>query len=84
MAKLRLSIEDLLVDSFTTHARQMDTLAGTVEAHAKSAPFLTCVGDTCNQATCAATECNISACIASCGETCRITCRNCISFDVCA
>ena len=83
MAKLRLSIDELRVESFATRSEQMDRLAGTVEGHAKSAPFQTCAGDTCNQGTCGATECNMSACIASCGDTCQITCGNCFSVDVC-
>lgn len=82
MAKLQLTIEDLRVDSFATDALEAGS-KGTVEAHAKSAPFATCAGDTCNQGTCGATECNISACIASCGETCQITCGDCFSVYVC-
>lgn len=82
MAKLRLSVEDLRVDSFATDLRA-DSRAGTVQAHAASDPFRTCAGDTCNQGTCGATECGMSACIASCGETCKITCGNCFSVDVC-
>lgn len=73
MKKLQLKLEDLRVDSFTA-ADEATLDVGTVRAHAKSDPFLTCAGGTCNAPTCGATECNISACIASCGETCRITC----------
>jgi hypothetical protein len=81
MAKLRLSVEDLRVDSFATDLQA--GVRGTVEANAASYPFQTCAGNTCNQGTCGATECNMSACIASCGDTCKITCGNCFSVDVC-
>lgn len=82
MAKLRLTVEDLRVDSFATDALEAGP-RGTVEAHAKSAPFATCDFDTCNQATCAATQCNPSGCIDSCGATCQITCGDCFSVYVC-
>jgi hypothetical protein len=82
MGKLRLSIEDLRVDSFATDVRA-EGRAGTVQAHAKSAPLATCAGDTCNQATCVVTECDMSACIASCGDTCQISCGACMSVYIC-
>ena len=82
MAKLRLSAEDLRVDSFATDLRA-GARVGTVEAHGASDPFQTCAGATCNQGTCGATECDMSACIASCGETCKITCGDCFSVQVC-
>lgn len=69
MAKLRLTVENLRVDSFATGA-QAEPLAGTVQAHQQSAPLASCAG-------------NMSRCIASCGDTCQITCGNCISVYIC-
>lgn len=82
MAKLKLDMEDLRVESFAVAAEEGE--AGTVHAHAKSAPFITCAGDTCDAPTCRITECDVSQCIASCPQTCRITCDGCESVYVCA
>lgn len=69
MAKLRLTLDNLRVDSFATDA-QADSRTGTVQAHQGSAPFASCAGD-------------MSRCIASCGDTCKITCGDCFSVQVC-
>jgi hypothetical protein len=69
MAKLRLTLENLRVDSFATGV-QADSGMGTVQAHQQSRPLASCAGDA-------------SRCIASCGDTCQITCGNCLSVDVC-
>jgi len=81
MAKLRLDIEAIAVESFAVVAEEAD--AGTVNGYAKSYPFNTCAGATCAGETCQLTQCDMSQCIASCPETCRITCGDCISVDVC-
>lgn len=61
MAKLRLDVENLRIDSFATDALQGARL-GTVE------------GAENLLGTFVATQCNMSACIASCGVTCKISC----------
>jgi len=74
MGKLKLDLEAIEVESFAVAAER--TEAGTVHGHAKSYPFASCEANTCYQATCGATDCNISLCIASCPQTCRISCDN--------
>jgi hypothetical protein len=81
MAKLRLTIEDLRVDSFAIDA--VDGRVGTVKAHAGYAPPATDEGNDYLQGTFIATQCNMSLCIDSCPETCRITCGDCESVNVC-
>lgn len=63
MAKLRLHVEDLRIDSFATDALK-GVRPGTVEGHAAENLLGTFV----------ATQCDMSACIASCGVTCKISC----------
>ena len=75
VAKLKLDIEGIAVESFAVVAGEKKD-AGTVNGHAKSYPFASCAANTCYQVTCGATECNMSLCIASCPETCRISCGN--------
>ena len=77
MAKLRLDLEAIRVESFAASAEEAD--AGTVNGHAGSAPLNTCAG----QRTCYISYCNDSACIDSCLETCKITCGACITVEVC-
>lgn len=81
MAKLRLTIEDLRVDSFATATA--DGRAGTVKAHAGYAPSQTDGEDDFLQGTFVATQCNMSLCIDSCPQTCKITCGDCESVNVC-
>jgi hypothetical protein len=79
MAKLRLTLEDLRVDSFATAT--VDGRAGTVQAHAGYAPapgendYL--------QGTFVATQCDMSLCIDSCPQTCKITCGDCETGTIC-
>jgi hypothetical protein len=82
MAKLKLDIEAIAVESFAVVAAE-EKDAGTVNGHAASYPFNTCAGASCVGPTCRITECDMSQCIASCPETCKITCGDCISVDVC-
>jgi hypothetical protein len=82
MAKLKLDIEAIAVESFAVVAEEKKD-GGTVNGHAKSYPFNTCAGTTCVGETCQLTQCDMSQCIASCPETCKITCGDCISVDVC-
>ncbi|HST62380.1 MAG TPA: hypothetical protein VLK84_26995 [Longimicrobium sp.] len=74
MAKLQLALEDLRVDSFATATA--GGRAGTVQAHAWDAPPATDGGDDYLQGTFVATQCNMSLCIASCPQTCKISCDN--------
>ena len=74
MAKLKLDIEAIRVDSFAVVEEEAET--GTVNGYARSAPFVTCAGASCDAPTCRITECDVSQCIASCPATCRISCDN--------
>jgi hypothetical protein len=67
MAKLKLDIEAIRVDSFAVV--EGDAEAGTVNGFARSA------GASCDAPTCRITECDVSQCIASCPATCRISCN---------
>ena len=72
MAKLRLTIEDLRVDSFAIDAGE--GRVGTVKAHAGYAPPATDDGGDYLQGTFIATRCDVSQCLDSCPPTCQITC----------
>lgn len=78
MAKLRLTIEDLRVDSFATATS--DGRAGTVKAHAGYAPAATDEEADYLQGTFIATRCDVSQCLDSCPPTCQISCV-CESVD---
>ena len=81
MARLKLDIEAIAVESFAVAAEEGK--AGTVNGHAASYPFVTCAGASCDAPTCRITECDVSQCIASCPQTCKITCGDCFSVQVC-
>ena len=77
MARLKLDVEAIAVESFAVVAEGAE--AGTVNGYAASAPLMTCAGNR----TCPISACNDSACIDSCGETCKITCGACITVENC-
>ncbi|HEU0054520.1 MAG TPA: hypothetical protein VFQ39_15135 [Longimicrobium sp.] len=80
MAKLSLRLDDIRVDSFPTVRETEGEKEGTVRGFAKPTPFGTCGENTCAN-TCDGVSCAPSFCIASCWETCRITCGNCTAVD---
>jgi hypothetical protein len=96
MAKLRLDMEDLAVQSFDTSAK-LDTRRGTVQGHATFGQD-TCIGPTCRRCppsdggTCGATcvntcvntcdDATCATCAASCAATCYYTCDD-ASCDTC-
>lgn len=81
MAKLQLTVEDLRVESFATAAA--GGRAGTVQAHAGYAPPPPDGEVDYLQGTFVATQCNMSMCIDSCPATCKITCGDCESVNLC-
>lgn len=81
MAKLRLTIEDLRVESFATALVEGRT--GTVKAHAGYAPPATDEDAGYLQGTFIATQCDMSQCLDSCPPSCQITCGSCDSDDFC-
>jgi hypothetical protein len=76
VAKLKLNVEDLRVDSFAV-AEEERGEAGTVRGHAATGQLITC------NKSCRVTYCDPSMCIDSCWETCDITCGECLSVEVC-
>jgi hypothetical protein len=74
MAKLKLDVETIEVESFALVAEKM-LETGTVNGYGKTNfPLLSCMGNTCLGGTDTGSSCYPTNCVETCGQTCEYTC----------
>jgi hypothetical protein len=92
MAKLKLDVETIEVESFALVAERKPEV-GTVNGYGKTNfPLLSCMGNTCVGGTDAGSSCEATycggtceySCLQSCGDTCLDTCGGDCSVNVCS